>query len=90
MICVEAAGFEHPTLEAAAPFDLVFANILKGPLIALAPSVAAHTAQGGFVILSGLLVEQAEEITQVYCDNGFNLHHREDIVDWTTLTMGRT
>ncbi|MEH6776365.1 MAG: 50S ribosomal protein L11 methyltransferase, partial [Cereibacter changlensis] len=35
--CLEAAGFDHPRLAEAAPFDLVFANILKGPLIELAP-----------------------------------------------------
>src|SRR5690606_1790121 len=33
--CIEATGFDHPQLQAAAPFDLVFANILKGPLIDL-------------------------------------------------------
>ncbi|MEE4187765.1 MAG: 50S ribosomal protein L11 methyltransferase, partial [Roseobacter sp.] len=40
--CVEAAGFAHPELVGAAPFDLVFANILKGPLVALAPQMAEH------------------------------------------------
>jgi len=38
--CVEAAGFDHEALKAAAPFDLVFANILKPPLLALAPEMA--------------------------------------------------
>ncbi|MEY4698138.1 MAG: hypothetical protein RIT14_2566, partial [Pseudomonadota bacterium] len=57
--CLEAAGFGHPRLAEAAPFDLVFANILKGPLIELAPDMAAHVAAGGLVILSGLLVVQA-------------------------------
>ena len=37
--CLEAAGFDHDALASAAPFDLVFANILKPPLIALAPSM---------------------------------------------------
>ncbi|WP_226779473.1 50S ribosomal protein L11 methyltransferase [Oceaniglobus trochenteri] len=89
VICVEAAGFDHPTLAAAAPFDLVFANILKGPLIDLAPSMAESTAKGGHVILSGLLVEQAEEVIAVYSAAGYSLAHREDIVDWSTLTMRR-
>jgi ribosomal protein L11 methyltransferase len=43
--CIEAAGFDHPDLAAAAPFDLVFANILKGPLVALAPEMRAHVAR---------------------------------------------
>ncbi|MEP1610997.1 MAG: 50S ribosomal protein L11 methyltransferase [Roseobacter sp.] len=85
--CVEAAGFGHAELDAAAPFDLVFANILKGPLIALAPDMAKHVRAQGFVILSGLLNEQADEVISVYAQSGFNLEHREEIVDWTTLTL---
>ncbi len=89
VLCVEAAGFDHPDLAAAAPFDLVFANILKGPLIELAPDMAAHVGQGGHVILSGLLVEQAEDVTGAYVGAGFTLHEREDIGEWTTLVLRR-
>lgn len=85
--CVEAAGFDHPALAAAAPFDLVFANILKGPLIALAPDMAGVMASEGYAILSGLLNEQADEVIEVYARSGINLHHRESIGDWTTLVL---
>ena len=85
--CVEAAGFDHPALAEAAPFDLVFANILKGPLVALAPDMAAALQPGGYAILSGLLNEQAEEVIEVYALSGINLTHRESIGDWTTLTL---
>lgn len=85
--CVEAAGFDHPELEQAAPFDLVFANILKGPLVALAPDMASAMADGGYAILSGILNEQADEVVEVYARSGINLHHRESIGDWTTLTL---
>ncbi|KHA51561.1 50S ribosomal protein L11 methyltransferase [Sulfitobacter geojensis] len=85
--CVEAAGFDHTQLAAAAPFDLVFANILKGPLIALAPDMAAALQPGGYAILSGILNEQADEVIEVYARSGVNLMHRESIVDWTTLTL---
>ena len=84
--CV-AAGFEHPDL--AGPFDLVMANILKGPLIELAPSMAAATTVGGTVILSGILLEQAEVVAAHYAASGFNLVERNDIVDWTTLILVR-
>jgi ribosomal protein L11 methyltransferase len=87
--CVEAAGFAHPDLAAAAPFDLVFANILKGPLIELAPSMAAHVASRGSVILSGLLVVQAEAVTKAYVSAGFNLQEQEDIGEWSTLVLTR-
>ncbi|SEP74852.1 50S ribosomal protein L11 methyltransferase [Thalassovita taeanensis] len=87
--CLEAAGFDHPDLSAAAPFDLVFANILKGPLIDLAPSMAANLSAGGYAILSGILNEQADDVIAVYARNGINLTHREEIGEWTTLTLNK-
>ena len=89
LICVEAAGFAHPTIAARAPFDLIFANILKGPLIELAPSMAAHAAPGAKVILSGLLVVQAEAVTAAYTAQGFTLVERDDIGEWSTLVLER-
>ena len=88
--CVEAAGFDAPELREAAPFDLVFANILKGPLIGLAPDMGESIQPGGYAILSGILNPQADEVIGVYAQNGFNLIHREEIVDWTTLTLQRS
>ena len=85
--CVEAAGFAHPDLAAAAPYDLIFANILKGPLIALAPDLSAHLRPGGHAILSGILAEQAEEVTAVYRGAGNDLAFSEQIGDWVTLTF---
>ncbi|MBU2991965.1 50S ribosomal protein L11 methyltransferase [Octadecabacter sp. 1_MG-2023] len=87
--CVTAAGFDDPALAKAAPFDLIFANILKGPLIMLAPDMVAHTKPKGIAILSGLLNEQAEEITAVYAQNGYNLLHHDQIGEWSTLTLGK-
>lgn len=89
VICVEAAGFDQPDLQQQSPFDMIFANILKGPLIALAPDMARHLAPGGYAILSGILNEQADQVIDVYARTGINLRHREEIVDWTTLTLGR-
>ncbi|WP_028028636.1 50S ribosomal protein L11 methyltransferase [Gemmobacter nectariphilus] len=85
--CVEAAGFDHPDLAARAPYDLIFANILKGPLIELAPDMAAHAAPGGHLILSGLLVVQAEDVLAAYVKAGFTLVDREDIGEWSTLVL---
>lgn len=85
--CLEAAGFAHPRLDTAGPFDLIFANILKGPLIELAPNMAAHVAPKGIVILSGLLVVQAEAVLGAYELQGFSQIHREDLGEWTALTL---
>ncbi len=90
VICVEAAGFDAPTLKDAAPFDLVFANILKGPLIGLAPDMGASIRAGGYAILSGILNPQADEVIATYSENGFNLVNREEIVDWTTLILTKS
>jgi len=87
--CVESIGFDSPVVQAGAPFDLIFANILKGPLIELAPDIAAHLASGGLAILSGLLIEQAEEIVEVYQSQGFDLQSREDLGEWSALTLCR-
>ena len=84
---VEAAGFDHPDL--AGPFDLIFANILKGPLMALAPDVSSRLSAGGHVILSGILNDQAAAVTEVYAKNGNSLIHHEEIGDWSTLVFRR-
>ncbi|GAB5448786.1 50S ribosomal protein L11 methyltransferase [Gymnodinialimonas sp.] len=85
--CVEAAGFDHPTIAEIGPYDLVFANILKGPLVELAPDVATHTKAGGYVILSGILNAQAEDVIAAYKAQDLALHGRDEIGEWTTLTL---
>ncbi|MCE8538642.1 50S ribosomal protein L11 methyltransferase [Ruegeria pomeroyi] len=85
--CLEAAGFDHDELAAHAPYDLIFANILKGPLVALAPDLVAHLRPGGYAILSGILNEQADDVIAVYAQAGTNLVDRGVIGDWTTLLL---
>ncbi|WP_417838425.1 50S ribosomal protein L11 methyltransferase [Tritonibacter scottomollicae] len=85
--CLEAAGFDAPPLQDAAPYDLIFANILKGPLVALSPDMAAHLRDGGYAILSGILNEQADDVIAVYAQNGVNLVNRDEIGEWTTLIL---
>jgi len=87
--CLEAVGFEHADIHARAPYDLVFANILKGPLIQIAPDMARHTATGSVAILSGLLNTQAAEVLAAYVAAGFAEVEREEIGDWTTLVLRR-
>ncbi len=90
VICVEAPGFDHDDLKAKAPFDLVFANILKAPLVMLAPDMGQYIAKEGHAILSGILNEQADEVVEAYSAAGFAVHTREEIGEWTTLTLTRS
>jgi len=88
--CVEAVGFDHPLIENAAPFDLVFANILKQPLIDLVPDMAKNIAPGGKAILSGILTTQADEVIAAYAAGGLPLDRRDDHGEWSTLVVTRT
>ncbi|MGN6704155.1 MAG: 50S ribosomal protein L11 methyltransferase, partial [Burkholderiaceae bacterium] len=47
-------------------FDVVVANILAGPLAVMAPMLAGRLAPRGRLILSGILVEQADDIIAAY------------------------
>jgi ribosomal protein L11 methyltransferase len=84
---VQATGMDHPDL--VGPFDLIFANILKGPLIDLAPDLVAALAPGGRAILSGLLVGQAEAVTAAYLDRGLVAEARDELGEWATLVLRR-
>jgi ribosomal protein L11 methyltransferase len=84
---VAADGMDAPAIQAAAPFDLIVANILAGPLIALAPDLSATLAQNGSIVLAGLLATQAEDVLAAYASNGMRLTDRIDSGDWSILTL---
>jgi ribosomal protein L11 methyltransferase len=82
-----AAGLRHNRLKARAPYDLIIANILAGPLIELAPSIGSALDPGGRVILAGLMTVQAERVAAAYRRQGLMLESRDDRGDWPTLVM---
>jgi len=69
----EAAGVDHPVLQGRAPYDLLVANILAGPLIELAPSLCAVIEDGGTLILAGLLDDQQRRVIAAYRAQGMRL-----------------
>ena len=73
LLLAVADGMDSPMLSARAPFDLLIANILAGPLIDLAPAFAAALAPGGTIILAGLLDTQAEAVIAAYNNLGLAL-----------------
>ena len=66
VLLATADGMDSPLITARAPFELIIANILAGPLIELAPAFAKALAPGGTLILAGLLDTQAEAVTAAY------------------------
>jgi len=86
---VHAAGLRSPRIRARAPFDLVFANILLGPLARLARPMAGLVAPGGQVILSGLLPGEANAALSAYRRCGLVLVRRMALESWMTLVLVR-
>lgn len=84
---VVAGGMSDPRL--AGRYDVVVANILAAPLIALAGDVARAVRPGGMLILSGLLVPQAAAVSAAYVAHGFRLSTNQRIAGWSTLTLVR-
>jgi ribosomal protein L11 methyltransferase len=84
---VHANGMQDPAISASAPFDLIFANILAGPLVHLAPSIARAVMPGGCVILSGLLTHQERAVRAAYRAQGLILHRRIVLNNWVTMTL---
>lgn len=82
-----AVGMDHPLLPGRGPYDLIIANILAGPLIELAPSVCAALAEGGTLILAGLLEGQAEAVLRAYRREGLRPVARTERGHWPTLTL---
>lgn len=84
---VEATGLDHPEITARAPYDLVVANILAGPLTELAPGIGSITQAGGTAILSGILNTQADGVIAAYEAAGFALQDHLKRKEWTTLVL---
>jgi ribosomal protein L11 methyltransferase len=82
-----APGLHHPRLRARAPYDLIIANILAGPLIELAPGVAKALEAGGRLMLAGLLTTQADAVATAYRRQGLMMSFRIERGDWPTLVM---
>ena len=66
LLLAVADGMDHPMIAARAPYDLLIANILAGPLVELAPAFAKAVGPGATLILAGLLDTQAETVIAAY------------------------
>ncbi|HWK35060.1 50S ribosomal protein L11 methyltransferase [Sphingomonas sp.] len=82
-----ADGVADAMVLARAPYDLVIANILAAPLIAMAGDFAALAAPGGQVVLAGLLTTQADAVAAAYRRHGCRVAGRIERGDWTILRL---
>ena len=89
MRAATASGFRTPLIASRTPYDLIFANILAGPLMKLLPGIKQSLAPGGHAILSGLLDEQANAICAMARAQSLRLVRRSALEGWVTLTFER-
>ncbi len=78
-------GFKTQIVQQKKPYDLIIANILAAPLKDMAPELMEVSDENGFVILSGLLIEQADDVLAAY--KNFTLKSRYDVGEWSTLIL---
>jgi ribosomal protein L11 methyltransferase len=65
-------------------YDLVVANILSGPLKVMAPMLCGRVAKGGWLVLSGVLARQADEVIACY-KNYIQLSVSAEFEGWVAL-----
>lgn len=86
---VHASGLDASAVRHHGPYDLVFANILAPPLVALAQDIKDALQPGGYAILSGLLRTQERRVLAAYVSRGFRLERRLHRDAWSALTLRR-
>ena len=89
LLLAVADGMDSAMLAARAPFDLIIANILAGPLIELAPNFVRSLAPRGTIVLAGLLNTQAEGVGAAYEELGLALTDL-GFGEWPVLVCKRT
>jgi ribosomal protein L11 methyltransferase len=80
----QADGFDSPSLSGKI-FDLIFANILAGPLMGLAPDIAKAMNVEAYAILSGILDEQAATVAHIFEAEGLTVTAYPSLNGWTSL-----
>ena len=86
---IVSRGVENGRLREAAPYDLVFANILAKPLRLLAPSLAGVISADGEAIVSGLLLADVPGVLASWRAQGFDLAERIELEGWASLRLQR-
>ncbi|WP_394647707.1 50S ribosomal protein L11 methyltransferase [uncultured Sphingomonas sp.] len=84
---IVADGALSAAIAANAPYDLLIANILAGPLISMAPEVAAIAAPHAAIVLAGLLETQRTEVERAFTTCGCTVEAVDRRGDWSILRL---
>ena len=84
---IVADGALDDRITGGAPYDLLIANILAGPLVSMAPEIATIAAPGATIILAGLLETQREAVVAAFATCGCALEDLDRRGDWTILRL---
>ncbi len=84
---IVADGALDDAIMAGAPYDLMIANILAGPLVSMAPELAAIAAPGATIVLAGLLNTQRAEVVAAFAACGCALADVDRRGDWSILRL---
>ncbi|AKU92135.1 50S ribosomal protein L11 methyltransferase [Vulgatibacter incomptus] len=87
--CPSIATSDRPVESLGERFDLVLANILAGTLVELAEPIAACVAEGGDLLLSGILVSQAADVRAAYENQGLRAREQRISGEWALVWMER-
>jgi len=86
---LHAPGASARAITQRRPFDLIFANIMLGPLTRLAVPIRRLAAHNARIVLSGLLPAHANAALAYYAAQGFRLERRIPLDGWMTLVLKR-
>lgn len=85
---IVADGTLDARITERAPYDLLIANILAGPLVSMAPEIASIAAPEATVILAGLLETQRAAVVEAFAGCGVSLEAVDRRGDWSILRLG--
>jgi len=86
---VRSEGYRAAAIRDGGPYDLITANILANPLIALAPDLKRNLARNGRAVLSGLMRTQEREVLAAHRAVGLELDFRLRLGEWSVLVLKR-
>ena len=83
----QSNGYNSDLVAQHAPYQIITANILASPLIAMAEDAAKHLSKNGILILAGFLKDQLENVLNAHQEQGLVLIKEICIENWPALVM---